>query len=307
MIPDYQTLMRPVLEVASSGEIHIQEIISSLASQFHLTEEEQSELLPSGKQPKFANRVHWARTYLKQAGLVEATRRGYITITDRGREALKDDKTVIDNAYLKQFEDFQKFQSRTQNNKSQKEVAKEEEHSAVTPDEILRASYQKLNETLAVELLDNVRNASPVFFEHLIVELLLAMGYGGSYENAGQALRVGGTGDDGIDGVIDQDPLGVDQVYIQAKRYSSGNNIGANHIRDFFGALNIKKAQKGIFFTTSDFTSSATQTAKDLGIRIVLINGEQLGKLMIRYNIGCRDEEVMHIKRLDEDFFEWES
>jgi len=150
--------------------------------------------------------------------------------------------------------------------------------------------------------MDRVRDASPGFFERLIVELLLAMGYGGASEEAGRAL--GKTGDDGIDGVIDQDPLGVDQVYVQAKRYGEANSVGAGAMRDFFGALSLKKAQKGIFVTTSSFSPSAVQTAKDLGSRIVLIDGAQLARLMIRYNIGCRDEEIVHLKKIDEDFFE---
>jgi len=147
-----------------------------------------------------------------------------------------------------------------------------------------------------------VRSATPQFFEELIIELLVSMGYGGTSENAGQAI--GKSGDDGVDGIIDQDPLGVDQIYVQAKRYAEGNNIGAGAIRDFFGALSLKKAQKGIFFTTSAFSASALQTAKDLGIRIVLIEGKRLTNLMIQYNIGCRDEETLHLKKVDEEFFE---
>lgn len=302
MIPDYQTLMRPVLEAASNGEIHIQDITAKLASQFKLTEEEQTQLLPSGRQTTFANRVHWARTYLKQAGLVQATKRGYIAITERGKQALSEQKAPINNSYLKQFSEFQAFQSRGGSADDQAGVV--EADTTTTPDEILRASHKRLTDALSAEILDKVRKASPAFFEYLIVELLVAMGYGGTAENAGQAL--GKSGDDGIDGVINQDPLGVDQIYVQAKRYSEGNNVSANAIRDFFGALNLKKAQKGLFFTTADFTPSAMQTAKDLGMRIVLINGQQLAKLMIRYNVGCRDEDIIHIKRLDEDFFEWE-
>ncbi len=171
----------------------------------------------------------------------------------------------------------------------------------VTPDETLRQAHQTINAALAADLLDRVREASPAFFERLIVDLLLAMGYGGTSEEAGRAL--GKSGDDGVDGVIDQDPLGVDQIYIQAKRYAAGNAIGAGAIRDFFGALSLKKVQKGIFVTTSTFSPSAVQTAREL-MRIVLIDGDQLAKLMIRYNIGCRDEEILHLKKVDEDFFE---
>lgn len=302
MIPDYQTLMRPVLECASKGEVGIAEEVDRLAERFHLTLEERSELLPSGKQTRFANRVHWAKSYLKQAGLVEATRRGHFAITDRGRAALADSNAQIDTSYLEQFEAFQAFRGRGRESEivdatTEKALASTE----ATPDEVLRAAHTKINAALAEELLDRVRKASPNFFETLIVELLLAMGYGGTSEEAGRAL--GQSGDGGIDGVIDQDPLGVDQIYVQAKRYADGNNIGAGAIRDFFGALSLRKAHKGIFVTTSAFSPSAIQTAKDLGTRIVLIDGAQLTKLMIRYNIGCRDEQVLHLKKVDEEFF----
>jgi restriction system protein len=303
MIPDYQTLMRPVLEAASHGEIHMEDVRAKLAAQFDLTEEEQAQLLPSGRQTTFVNRVAWARAYLKQAGLIEPTKRGYIKITDRGKQALADHRIRIDNSYLKQFSEFQAFQTRGSNSNEQAGLS-EAETDSITPDEILRAAHKRLTDALSAEILDKVRKASPAFFEYLIVELLVAMGYGGTAENAGQAL--GKSGDDGIDGVINQDPLGVDQIYVQAKRYAEGNNVSANAIRDFFGALNLKRAQKGLFFTTSDFTASAVETAKNLGMRIVLINGQQLGNLMIHYNVGCRDEDTIHIKRLDEDFFEWE-
>jgi len=171
-----------------------------------------------------------------------------------------------------------------------------------TPDEALRSAHSAITRALSADLMDRVQKAAPVLFERLIVDFLLAMGYGGTSEEAGRAL--GQSGDDGVDGVIDQDPFGVDQIYVQAKRYRDGNNISASAIRDFFGALSLKKAQKGIFVTTSAFSPSAVQTARDLGSRIVLIDGLQLAKLMIRYNVGCRDEEVLHLKKLDEDFFE---
>lgn len=295
--------MRPVLECAADGEVRIGDVVEILAHELGLTEEDRDELLPSGKQTRFANRVHWAKSYLKQAGLVKATKRAHFTITDRGRDALANSSVEINKAYLEQFEEFQAFQART---KATEETSKLDESTiaewAITPDEALRSAHQKINAALAEDLLDRVREASSAFFENLIVELLLAMGYGGSSDEAGRAL--GKSGDDGIDGVIDQDPLGVDQIYLQAKRYADGNNVGAGAIRDFFGALSLKKAQKGIFVTTSAFSSSAKQTAQDLGSRIVLIDGDHLAKLMIRYNIGCRDEEVLHLKKVDEDFFE---
>ena len=300
MIPDYQTLMKPVLKSSEKGEVKISEVVETLAKDLALTDEEQAELLPSGKQTTFANRVHWAKTYLLKAGLVEATRRGYFVITQRGKEAILDATTIIDNNYLKQFDEFKTFQGLSNDNKGV--IAQEQETAKITPDEELRLAYKKINTTLQTDILSKVRTVTPAFFEELIVELLLAMGYGGAVEDAGRAL--GRTGDNGIDGVIDQDPLGVDQIYIQAKRYAHGNNVGAGDIRDFFGALNLKKAQKGIFITTSAFSSSAVQTANDLGSRIVLIDGVELAKLMLRYNIGCRNEDVLYLKKIDEDFFE---
>ena len=302
MIPDYQTLMRPVLECASSGEVRISDVVEELANKFGLTADERAALLPSGKQTTFANRVHWAKSYLKQAGLVEITRRGQFRITDRGRTSLGDKAANINSSYLEQFEDFQNFRARVHDAETDAPKTADLPELSSTPDEALRRAHSAITNALSADLLDRVQKATPAFFERVIVDLLLAMGYGGTSEEAGRAL--GQSGDDGVDGVIDQDPLGVDQIYVQAKRYSEGNNIGAGAIRDFFGALSLKKAQKGIFVTTSAFSTSAVQTARDLGSRIVLIDGLQLTKLMIRYNVGCRDEEVLHLKKVDEDFFE---
>lgn len=301
MIPDYQTLMRPVLECAASGEVRISDVVDRLADNFQLTDEERNELLPSGKQTRFSNRVHWAKSFLDQAGLVKATRRAHFVITDRGKKALKDNKE-INASYLEKYPEFQKFRSRTMEDDALEWLQSREVEETATPDEVLRAAHKKINAALSAELLDRVRAAPPNFFQHLIVELLLAMGYGGTWEDAGRAL--GRSGDDGVDGVIGQDPLGVDKIYVQAKRYAGGNNIGSGAIRDFFGALSLKKASKGIFVTTSSFSPSAIQTARDRGSRIVLIDGIDLARLLIRYNIGCRDEEVIHLKKIDEEFFE---
>lgn len=303
MIPDYQTLMRPVLECASPGEARISDVVELLANRLGLTAEERAVILPSGKQTRFANRVNWAKSYLKQGGLVEITGRGRFTITDRGRAALADKAATINNAYLAQFEEFQIFKSKEADADLKTPTTQGTlEETTSTPDEALRLAHGAIIGALSAELLARVRNGAPVFFERLIVQLLIAMGYGGTSEEAGRAI--GQSGDDGVDGVIDQDPLGVDQIYVQAKRYGEGNNIGAGAIRDFYGALSLKKAQKGIFVTTSAFSTAATDTARGLGSRIVLIDGPHLARLMIRYNVGCRDEEIIHLKKLDEDFFE---
>jgi len=310
MIPDYQSLMRPVLTCAATGETRIGDVVELLADKLALTTEERAQLLPSGKQTRFANRVNWAKAYLAKAGLVENTRRGYFRITPRGEAALADPGATINNAYLDQFKEFQDFKAKVNEADGATAATSPAQASAPfsvpagteTPDEALRKAHSAITGALAADLLDRVRKATPAFFEKLIVELLLAMGYGGTSEEAGRAL--GQSGDDGVDGVIDQDPLGVDQIFVQAKRYAEGNNIGAGAIRDFYGALSLKKAHKGIFVTTSAFSQPAIDTARGLGSRIVLIDGLQLSRLMIRYNVGCRDEDVLHLKKVDEDFFE---
>lgn len=300
MIPTYQEVMRPVLQKAEHGEVKLSTVVEDIGADLNLTDEELSEMLPSRKQTVIGNRIGWAKTYLVKAGLLESTKRGFFKITPLGIEALKSGQK-INNKYLRQFEDFNVFQGQT---KAEIEIEKvpTKEDENVTPDEALRAAYDKINDSLSTDLLNRVRNVTPAFFESLLVDLLVEMGYGGSEDGAAHAL--GKTGDNGVDGVINQDPLGVDQIYIQAKRYASGNNVGAGDIRDFFGALNLKKASKGIFITTSDFTPAATQTARDLGSRIVCIDGKALSKLMLRYNVGCRDIETLHLKKVDEDFFD---
>lgn len=301
MIPDYQSLMLPVLQEGAEKEISTRDAIENLASKYELSDEDRVQMLPSGKQHTFDNRVNWAKSYLKQAGLLGYPKRGYFVATDEGRKVLATNPERIDNKFLKQYEAFQEFQNR-KGTQSEKEETQDGVDDAITPDEALRAAHRKINASLAADLLGRVREASPQFFEELIVELLLAMGYGGTSEDAARAL--GQSGDNGVDGVVDQDPLGVDQVYVQAKRYAETNKVGSGDIRDFFGALNLKKAQKGIFFTTSSFSPAAVQTAKDLGMRIVLIDGAQLAKLMIKYGVGCREEEVIRLMGIDEEYFD---
>lgn len=301
MIPDYQTLMLPVLRVAASGEVSISDAVDAVTREFNLTDDEQAEMLPSGRLTVVRSRVHWAKAYLKQAGLVEATKRGHFRATPSGLALLAEGVTRIDNAVLRRYPEFERFLERSKSGHASV-VEAEADLDAGTPEEVLRSAYETISRSMADELIDRLRAASPAFFERTIVTLLLAMGYGGSSEDAGRAI--GQSGDDGVDGVIDQDPLGVDQIYVQAKRYADGNAVGPGAIREFFGSLSLKKAQKGIFVTTSTFTKSAVETATQIGGRIVLIDGEQLGKLMVRHNVGCRDQEIIRIKRIDEDFFE---
>jgi restriction system protein len=304
-VPDYQSLMLPVLLVSATGEIRIGDAVDRLAEQLNLCPDERAQLLPSGKQTLFGNRVHRAKTYLTKAGLLESTRRGHFRITDRGQQVIAAHPARIDNEYLNQFAEFRQFKERSADSAAQEGTPSAEPalvSRTETPDEIMRVAHKQIETSLGQDLLDRVRAAPPAFFERLIVNLLLSMGYGGSAVDAGRAL--GRSGDDGVDGVIDQDALGLDRVYIQAKRYAEGNNIGAGAIRDFFGSLDRHKATKGLFVTTSIFSPSAKETAEFLSKRIVLIDGEHLTKLMIRHNVGCRIEEVLHIKKVDEDFFE---
>lgn len=309
-IPDYQSLMLPVLVASSEGEVRVGTVVEELANQLGLSPEERSELLPSGKQTVFSNRVHWAKTYLAQAGLIENTRRGHFKITERGQQMLAAHPSRIDNALLSQFEEFQHFKERARASQATRpdEAQAEAKHSDFareieTPDEIMRRAHKQIDAALAQDLLERIRAAPPEFFERLIVNLLLSMGYGGSRaDKAGRPL--GRSGDDGVDGVIDQDALGLDRVYIQAKRYATGNTISSGAIRDFFGSLDRHKASKGLFVTTSTFSTSAKETADFLSKRIVLIDGDQLAALMVQQNIGCRVEDTLHIKKIDEEFFE---
>jgi restriction system protein len=292
--------------LASDGNEHrIGDAMDALADGFGLTAEERDELIPSGKQTKFSNRVQWAKTYLAQAGLLELTRRSHFRITQRGRDVLKGNPPTIDNSYLKQFSEFVEFQKREKQPKPAPEGAKPSSPSptaaTVTPDELLRSTLEEMEGALSSELLQRVLAAPPAFFESLIVSLLLNMGYGGSREEAGRAI--GKSGDGGLDGVIDQDPLGLDRVYLQAKRYAVENAVSEPEVRGFSGSLGAAKANKGVFVTTSYFTKPAIEFAEKHPFKMVLIDGAQLTSLMIRYNVGVRSAETLHIKKIDEDFF----
>lgn len=304
-IPDFQTLMLPVLNASKNGEVKIGDVVETLADSLELTPDERSQLLPSGRQTTFANRVHWAKSYLNKAGLVRITRRAYFEITEEGINVLNSNPDKINIEYLKKYPDFQQFRddSNQHNSNATDNDTQEESTDSLTPDEKIRKAAQNLERELAIELLGKIREGTPTFFEKLVIRLLHSMGYGGSVLDIDKAL-VGGTGDGGIDGVIDQDPLGLDRIYIQAKRYAEGNNIGSGAIRDFFGSLDRFKASKGLFVTTSAFSHSAKETAELLSKRIVLIDGLQLAKLMIKHEVGCRTEEVVQLKKIDEDFFE---
>jgi restriction system protein len=306
-IPDFQTLMLPILRIADEGEVRISDVVERLADEFALSPDERSHLLPSGRQTTFANRAHWAKSYLGKAGLVELTKRAHFRITEQGRQVLGSPPERIDIKYLNRFPSFQQFRDTEEERATGDGTASSsptvDTTTVLTPDEVMRSAHRQLEAALADELMQRIRSGTPVFFESLVVRLLVGMGYGGSVTDVSKAL-VGGTGDGGVDGVIDQDQLGLDRIYVQAKRYAEGNTIGSGAIRDFFGSLDRFKASKGLFVTASTFSPSARETADLLSKRIVLIDGEQLTRLMIRHSVGCRIEETLYVKKVDEEFFE---
>lgn len=302
-IPDYQTLMLPVLKSVADGKEHkFREIADSIAKNFGLTEEELGCLLPSGNQSIFDNRVGWAKTYLKKACLIEYKGKGVLKITERGKQVLKDSPQKIDNKFLKQYDEFNDFQNKV-NPKEEKQET-ETDYKNQTPEELIETAFHDFQKSLAEELLDKIRNVSPVFFEKLVVALLVKMGYGGSIKDAGQAI--GRTGDEGIDGIIKEDKLGLDVIYIQAKRWKENNVIGRPEIQKFVGALAGQGAKKGVFITASSFTKEALDYKPMNDTKVILIDGMKLANLMIEYNLGVAQMHCYELKKLDNDYFDEE-
>ena len=298
-IPDFQSIMLPLLRLTGDRKEHsLRGTIKALADEFDLADDERSELLPSGQQAAFDNRVGWARTYLKKAGLLESTRRGYFRITDRGLDVLDQNLSEIKSAFLRQFPEFVEFQT-SRGNKRAKEPDQELGETR-TPEEEIEAAYESLRQDLVTELLNAVKSQSPAFFERLVVDLLVKMGYGGTRKDAGQAI--GTTGDEGIDGIIKEDRLGLDIVYIQAKRWDA--TIGRPEVQKFAGALQGQRARKGVFITTSTFSQAAREYASRIDSKIVLIDGDTLAQLMIDYDIGITKVASYQLKRIDLDYFE---
>ena len=298
-IPDYESIMLPLLELASAANndgMKVADAIDKLATNFKLNDKERTELLPSGGTFRFSSRVSWARTYLQKAGLLEAPKRGYTRITPRGLSVLKQKPEKVDTKFLTQFPEFNSFQGKKKPVKMEVEPGL---HG--TPLEAIESFYEQFREGLATDLLDRVKKCTPQFFERLVIQVLLKMGYGGSLQDAGSAL--GKTGDGGIDGVIREDKLGLDNIYIQAKKWTD-KSVGTPDLDQFSGALSKKKANKGIFITTSSFTKDAQVSLKDYSSRIVLIDGEQLAKYMIDYGVGVSVMNVFELKKIDSDFFE---
>lgn len=296
-IPDFQSIMLPLLKFSADGNEHrYREAVDGLADEFALSDQERRALLPSGADEIFENRVGWAKTFLTKATLLESTRRGYFKITKTGFDVLKQNPGRVDMKFLEQFPEYKQFRAiRRERPKELKPTETEEQ----TPEEALEAAHQNLRASLVNELLQQLRTSPPALFEKIVVELLVSMGYGGSRKDAGQAI--GKTGDEGIDGIIKEDRLGLDIVYLQAKRWQ--NTVGRPEIQKFAGALQGQRAKKGIFLTTSDFSSEAQEYAARIEAKIVLINGEQLAQFMIDNNVGVAPVASFEVKKLDLDYF----
>lgn len=298
-IPDFQSLMLPLLSSASGGEVWaLGDAREHLASVFALSSEEIEELLPSGRQRRFDNRVAWAKVYLEQAGLLVSPKRGRFQITPEGKAFLATNPNKITIATLDQFEKFRVFRASAKTNKKDREAVSLPE-AAETPEELLEQSYQSINEELTGSLLEQVKQCSPTFFENLVVELLLKMGYGRNRVEAGKAI--GRAGDEGIDGIISEDRLGLEAIYIQAKRWAG--SVGRPEIQKFVGALHGKRARKGVFITTGTFSSEAHDYVSHIDPRVVLIDGAQLSEYMIEHNLGVSVKTIYEVKRIDTDFF----
>jgi restriction system protein len=300
-VPDFQSCMLPLLELASNGVEHtLEEARASLAQRFGLDEAEVAELLPSGRQPRFANRVAWAKVYLQQAGLLSSRRRAHFEITARGQQLLAERTDRVDMSILERFEEFREFRSRARRSDDEKDSASTALGGGEeTPEEALERAHQGLRAQLAQELLEQVKSSSARFFEMLVVELLLKMGYGRSRADAGKAI--GRAGDEGIDGVISEDRLGLDVVYIQAKRWEG--TVGRPELQKFVGALHGKRARKGVFITSGTFSTEAVDYVSRIDPRVVLIDGQQLAELMIDLDLGVTVKATYQVKRVDSDFF----
>jgi len=307
MIPDFQTIMLPLLELLSDGQEHeLQTLIKQISDKFELTDEERTELLPSGTQEVINNRVGWAKADLKKANLLSSPRRAVCIITELGKKVLQNKPNKIDVKFLQTFPDFKEwqtsYQTKYQNRKDDDQQAQvnTDIDSGKTPEELLEDSFVKLKDELASDLIDKIKSCSPAFFERLVIDLLIKMGYGGSRKEAGQII--GKSGDGGIDGIIKEDKLGLDTIYVQAKKWD--NTVPIGQIRDFAGSLLSKKAKKGIFMSTSNYPKGAYEFVSSIEPKIILIDGKELADLMIEYQVGVAIKNNYEIKKIDIDYFE---
>jgi restriction system protein len=302
-IPDFQSIMLPLLQFCGDSSEHTnREAIDHLAGVFQLSEEEQKELLPSGRQAIFHNRVAWARAYMKMAILLENSQRGIFRITQRGQDVLQNPPQKIDIRFLMQFQEFaerRKAEQKKLKEKKTESISSEESESSITPEEQIEEAYENLRENLTSEILSQLKDSSPTFFEKIVVEVLVKMGYGGSRKDAGEAI--GKSGDEGIDGTIKEDRLGLDIIYIQAKKWE--NTVTRPEIQKFAGALQGKRAKKGIFITTSAFSQGCEEYVATIDSKIILIDGQRLAQLMIDFNVGVSTEAIYELKKVDSDYF----
>lgn len=298
-IPDYQTCMLPFLRLLRNGQPQpLSQIRDSLADFFELSDEDRVKLLPSGQMSVFKSRVGWARTYLKKAGLIDYVKRGVCQITERGRKVLAENPAKISVSYLDQFPEFREFRA-VSKTKTEKNSTQNDDIDN-TPEESLESAYAKLKSELSDEVLEKILSCSPTFFEQLVVDLLVKMGYGGSRQDAGE--RLGQSGDGGIDGIIKEDQLGLDTIFLQAKRWQG--SVGRPEIQKFVGALQGQRARKGVFITTSTFTADAVGYVQNIDTKVVLIDGQRLANLMIDFDVGVSTAATYRLKRIDADYFE---
>ncbi|WP_157215929.1 restriction endonuclease [Flavisphingomonas formosensis] len=301
-IPDYQSLMLPVLRLAAQGPTRVPKAADLIADQYGLTEAEREEKLASGKQRILHNRLHWAKFYLSKAGLIDSLGHGLFAASEAGRALLATNPATITVETLKAYPAFVAFYTPSASTSPDEEpAAKAAATASATPEEQIDAAHAVLHAKLKADLLDRILAQSPAFFEGVIVDLLVAMGYGGSHENA--ALRLGKSGDNGVDGVIDEDRLGLDRIYVQAKRYAAHVPVGRPEVQGFVGSLVGFGATKGVFVTTSTFSSGATDYVRHLPQRVILIGGARLTELMVEHGVGVRTSRSILVKRIDEDFF----
>lgn len=302
-VPKFYEFFGSFLRALSDGNVHkSKDVQKAIAVDMNLSPEDMVEQLPSQRQATYVNRINWARTYLDRAGLITTPTRGHYQITDEGRKALQSGET-IDLDYLDRYESFRQFHTVNPSGEKQSQtVMAQQEEEEKTPTEIMSAAFEKMNSSLAGDLMDMVMGLEPTEFETLVVKLLLKMGYGYGIEDAGMVTRA--TGDGGIDGIIKEDQLGFNNIYIQAKKWSADHKVSRPEVQKFAGALQGEKATKGLFITTTEFTKDAQDFAANLlGSNIVLIDGNQLTKLMIKYNLGVAVEQTFEVKRIDSDFF----
>lgn len=290
--------MLPVLRRLGDGQEHaLRELVAAISDEFRLTPEERAQPLPSGTQPIITNRVAWAKTFLQKAGLVEPVRRGVARISQRGIDVLAQKPSRIDMKFLQQFPEYVAF--RAIRREKPEATDDDEDTTTATPEEALEGAYQRLRAELETEVLDQVKKATPAFFERLVIRVLVAMGYGGTLSEAGKVI--GGSGDEGIDGIIKEDRLGLDVIYVQAKRWE--NPVGRPEVQKFAGALQGQRARKGILLTTSTFTREAQEFALRIDSRVVLVDGPTLASLMVDHNVGVSPVRSFDLKRIDSDFF----